>query len=374
MRVLHIISGLDDGGAEAILYRLCLHDKSSTHSVISLMDDGKYGPMLRHAGIDVTCLNITKTRVSPLALLRLYRLIKSFRPDAVQTWMYHSDLIGGSVARSTGCKNINWGIHTSTLDPKQSKRTTILIAGLCAKASWVVPKRVVCCAQKSLAVHKALGYDPEKMIVVNNGYDLSKFFIDVQSGNNVRQELHLGVDVPLLGMVGRFNPQKDHFNLIAALALVKQTRPEVKCFLIGSGMNSDNAALMRCIAENDLQDQVILLNQRPDIPAIMNALDLHVLSSAYGEAFPNVLNEAMACGTPCVTTDVGDSALIVSTTGWVVPPKDPRALAEAILDAIQEKTNAPDMWATRQMMARKRVQENFSIETMVDGYRSVWSE
>ncbi|MBA4384752.1 MAG: glycosyl transferase family 1 [Anaerolinea sp.] len=374
MRVLHIITCLNDGGAEAILYRLCSYDKANTHLVISLMHDGKYGPLLRDAGIDVHCLNITKTKVSPFALLRLYRLIKSFNPDAVQTWMYHADLIGGSIARSAGYKNINWGIHNSTLDPKQSKRTTILIAGLCAKASWIVPKRVVCCAQKSLDVHKALGYAHKKLIVVNNGYDLSKFFKDDRLGNHVRQELHLGADVPLLGMVGRFDPQKDHFNLIAALAIVKKTLPQVRCLLIGSGMNLDNAALLKCIAENDVEDQVILLNQRSDIPAIMNALDLHVLSSAYGEAFPNVLNEAMACGTPCVTTDVGDSALIVAETGWVVPPKDAQGLAASILNALQEKKNAPEKWASRQLMARRRVQENFSIETMVAGYQAVWSE
>jgi len=374
MKVLHIINGLKDGGAEAILYRLCSHDKANTHAVISLMDDGKYGPLLRDAGIDVQCLNITKTRVSPLAMLRLYRMIKSFHPDAVQTWMYHADLLGGAVARSAGYKNINWGIHTSTLDPKQSKRTTILIAGLCAKASWIVPKRVICCAQKSLDVHKALGYAPSKLIVVNNGYDLSKFFIDDNMGISVRQELQLGTDVPLLGMVGRFDPQKDHFNLIAALAIVKRTHPQARCLLIGSGMNHDNAALMKCITDNEVENQVLLLNQRSDIPAIMNALDLHVLSSAYGEAFPNVLNEAMACGTPCVTTDVGDSALIVAKTGWVVPPKDPHALAAAILEAIEDKTNAPQEWAARQTMARRRVQENFSIETMVSGYQAAWSE
>lgn len=374
MLVLHIISGLQDGGAEAILYRLCSNDKANTHSVISLTGDGKYGSLLRDVGIDVQCLHITKNRISPLVLSRLYRMIKSYNPDVVQTWMYHADLLGGAVARFAGYKNVNWGIHTSTLDAKHSKRTTILIAGLCAKLSWIVPKRIVCCAQKSRDVHEAMGYAPSKLRIVNNGYDLSKFFIDEDMGDRIRHELKLGAGVPLIGMVGRFDPQKDHFNLIQALAIVKQTCPEVRCLLIGSGMNSENTALLRCMTENEVVKETLLLNPRSDIPAIMNALDVHVLPSAYGEAFPNVLNEAMACGTPCVTTDVGDSALIVGDTGWVVQPKEPSALAAAILVAIAEKTKNPKKWANRKTMARRRVQENFSIETMVLRYQNVWCE
>jgi glycosyltransferase involved in cell wall biosynthesis len=103
----------------------------------------------------------------------------------------------------------------------------------------------------------------------------------------------------------------------------------------------------------------------------MYALDIHILSSR-SEGFPNVLAEAMACGTPCVTTDVGDAAMIVGDTGWVVPPKNPQVLANAILEAINEKQNNPLMWEVREQACRDRIVDNFSIEKMVAGYHQVW--
>ena len=103
----------------------------------------------------------------------------------------------------------------------------------------------------------------------------------------------------------------------------------------------------------------------------MNTLDVHVLSSAFGEAFPNVLAEAMACGTPCVTTDVGDAALIVGETGWVVPPRDSRALTEALVDALTQRQNE-DSWQARKLACRERIATHFTLDAMISGYRKVW--
>ncbi|EMK6845210.1 glycosyltransferase, partial [Vibrio cholerae] len=153
--------------------------------------------------------------------------------------------------------------------------------------------------------------------------------------------------------------------------LNRNTDFEFEVVLVGTNLDECNLALSNVINENNLSC-VRMLGRRSDMPSVMSAFDVFVLSSAFGEAFPNVLNEAMACGTPCITTDVGDAALIVGDTGWVVPPKDPQALAKAMFEAIEEKQDNPQAWQARKKACRERIVNNFSIEKMVEGYHQVW--
>lgn len=365
----HIITGLGDGGAEAVLYRLVTNATESRHAVISLTDAGKYGPLLVAAGIPVTCLNMPRGRVTAAGLWRLWRSIRQARPDVMQCWMYHADLLGGVAARLAGVRNICWGIHHTTLDPGHSARSTILVAKACARLSRLVPRRIICCAEKSRTIHATLGYDASRMTVVPNGYDLSVFQPDPRAGAALRADLGLGPQAPVLGFVARFDPFKDHGTLLAALVLLREQGLRPTCLLVGTGMTADNAALAEMLATAGLGDQIRLLGRRSDIPAVMSALDLHVMSSN-SEAFPNVLAEAMACGTPCISTDVGDAAAILGATGRIVPPRDPAALAAAIADMLA-LCDRPD-WQERRRMARQHVAEHFSLERMVENYRRVW--
>lgn len=370
--ILHIITGLNDGGAEAVLYRLCTADHCHKHHVISLMDRGKYGPMLEAAGIPVTTIGLPRGKVTLAGFRRLRRAIRDLNPDAVQTWMYHADLLGGLAARLAGVRNVTWGIHHTTLDPKQSPRSTILVAKACALLSRNIPRRIICCAERSREVHAGLGYDAGRMRVIPNGYDLSVFQPDPTAGAALRRDLGLTADARVIGFVARFDPQKDHQTLLQALAVLRARGMAPICLLIGTGLSPENQQLAAWIAETVPGDQIRLLGRRSDIPAVMNALDLHVMSSAFGEAFPNVLAEAMACGTPCVSTDVGDAAAIVGATGRIVPPSNPAALAGAIAEMLAAR-DAPD-WPARRAAARAHVAENFSLARMIDAYHGVWNE
>lgn len=369
MNILHIITGLNDGGAEAVLYRLCIHDLADRHQVISLMDEGKYGQLLAAAGIRVTCLGMPRGRVTLGALWRLWREIRRAEPDVVQTWLFHADLLGGVVTRLAGRRNVCWGIHTTTLDPREIPRSTILVARICKNLSRLVPRRVVCGALKARDVHARMGYYAARLRVIPNGYDLSVFRPDPEQGVALREALGIDLAAPVIGFVARFDPVKDHANLLEALAILRRWGVAPTCLLVGTGMEAENAELARQIAEAGVADQVRLLGRRTDIPAVMNALDLHVMSSS-SEAFPNVLAEAMACGTPCVSTDVGDAVAILGDTGRIVPPRDPAALAEAMGALLAERAG-PD-WSARRETARRHVADNFSIEKMVDSYRRVW--
>lgn len=372
LKVVHVITCLGEGGAEGALYRLCTSDVTHAHIVVSLRDAGKYGPLLETHGVPVYCLGMPAGKITFSGLIQLFKLLKSNQPTVVQTWLYHADLVGGVVGRLAGVRRVVWGLRHSNLQVGTVKRATVWVAKISAVLSRLIPSQIVCCSRQASHAHIAIGYASEKMRLIPNGYDLSRLVPNALLGDLVRAEINARNDVPLFGMVARFDIQKDHENLIASLAKLKKTGHKFRCVLVGSGMEHGNINLTAMLKQYDVGDSVSLLGRRNDIDAVMNALDFHVLSSL-GEAFPNVLAEAMACGTPCVTTDVGDGAYIVGETGWVVPPKNPEALAAAIAEAIEAHVDN-ESWVKRQCAARERIQEHFTIDRMVTSYDAVWRD
>ncbi len=372
MKVLHIITDFDDGGAQAVLYRFVTANQANTHQVISLMNIGRYGDRLIELGMQVYSLDMPKSRLTLDGLTKLYRLIRKINPDVIQTWMYHSDLIGGLVARLAGKNAVIWGIHNSNLDPAKTALTTRLTARICGILSGNIPRKIISCSEEGIRVHTAIGYQQQQMVVVPNGYDVSEFSPKPETRIELRNQWQIAENTTLFGMVARWDPQKDHANLITALADLKNRELSPwHCVLIGSNLDADNQTLVALLDRYGVRDRVSLLGIRNDIPAVMNALDLHILPSAYGEAFPNVVSEAMACGTPCIVTAVGDSGLIVGETGWVVPPSDAGQLATAMCEAVTEMSN-PTAWTKRQVICRERIKANFNLQSMVDQYINVW--
>jgi len=371
MQVLHIITGLGDGGAEALLYRMCKFDKEHNHIVISLMDEQKYGSLLNEIGVVVHTLSFPKGKIKFSGFFKLYRLIKQIKPDVVQTWLDHADMIGGIVARLAGIKNIVWGVHHTALVKGESKLSTIFISKINVFLSYFIPKKIIYCAQESKKAQEKIGYKKAKGVVVLNGYDIEGFTQNDSLSAEIRNDLSINADSFLIGHVGRYDPQKDLTNLIEAFALLNQKKLDFDAVIVGANLDNNNRDLLLMLNKNGLSKFVHLLGRRDDITAIMNGIDLFVLSSK-SEAFPNVLNEAMLCGTPCVTTDVGDAGKIVRDTGWVVRPKDSEALANAIIKASEEKELNKSIWLQRKTACRKRVVENFSLEKMVKEYKKVW--
>ncbi|AZY51465.1 glycosyltransferase family 4 protein [Bordetella avium] len=368
MRIVHIITGLGQGGAEAVLYRLATYAETTTrHVVISLTDEGVYGARLRAAGIKVHALGMARGRVTLGGLMALRALLRKEAPDAVQTWMYHADLIGGLAARLAGIKALSWGIRNSGNHLNRSSRSARLVLRLCALLSGWMPRAIVCAAQDAADRHQALGYDTGKIVVIANGYDLSRYAPDPLAGERMRALWGVDAGTPLIGCVARWDPLKDHRNLLAALGQLLREGQAPRCVLVGRGMTPANAELMALIDGQGLAGQVLLAGPSDDVPAVMNSLDLHVLSSC-AEGFPNVVAEAMACGTPCVVTDVGDAAYIVGDTGVVVPPEQPAALARGIAQGLREMPAG----GRAAEAARERVLALFDLGRMVRAYEAVW--
>ena len=370
MKVLHIITGLNNGGAEAVLYRLIASDYKNTHLVISLMNQGVYGERLISAGIPVYTLNMSRGRLSLKGIIELYRLVRLIKPDVVQTWMYHADLIGGLVARLAGAKIVIWGIR-GPFDRQRTSLQTRIIIRLCSIFSKWVPIVITSNSEYAAKVHVKVGYSPEKLVIIPNGFPLNQFRPEVTARDKLLHDLNLNHDVFLIGMVARFDPYKDHENLFAALFDLKQKSREVICLLVGQGMCMTNKPLMDLVKKYEIQDIIMFMGPREDVPKIMAALDVHVLSSA-AESFPNVLAEAMACGTPCVTTNVGDAALIVGDTGWIVPHSDPSTLSKAIQEVLLAIKDSAK-WSVRKEECQKRVTDNYSLKKMIESYQRVWS-
>ncbi|CAH0149956.1 Putative glycosyltransferase EpsF [Massilia sp. Bi118] len=372
MKILHIISGLADGGAEAILFQLCRTDSGNQHSVISLGGRGKYSELLENEGIGVEHLGMSGSRISLANIRALYDAVRNYRPDVVQTWMYHADLLGGVIARAAGRAPVCWGVHNSALVPGQSKRATILISKLNAILSHVLPAKVIYCAEKARNVHEELGYSRRRARVIYNGYDLNRFKPNNIQRSELRTQFGFKPDDFVIGMVARFDPMKDHKNFCSAVQQVIESGIDVKVVMAGSGITQENDELARTLTSSNLSGRVSLLGPRPDVNALMCAFDVCVLSSIK-EAFPNVLAEAMACGTPCISTNVGDAAAIVGDTGWVIAAEDPSALREAIIASKRESSNR-HAWRMRQQAARLQIEQRFSLEKMVDAYSSAWRE
>lgn len=373
MRVVHVITCLEQGGAEGVLFRLATFpsSQSTAHIVVSLQGLGFYGPRLLEKGIAVIPLGMPKGRVTLSGLHRLYGVLRNAQPDVVQTWMYHSDLIGGLVARFAGIRNLSWGVRHANLDRDKNSSMTLRVARLCARLSHLLPRAIVSCSEEATATHKAFGYDVTKFVNIPNGYDLNRFRVDAGARDATRRSWHVGQDELLIGCVARWDIQKDHSNLLRALRMLAQRGFLGRCVLVGRNMDEHNADLMSLIHEFGVERQVMLVGPRDDIPAILNAVDLLVLSSS-GEAFPNVLAEAMACGTPVVTTDVGDARMIVGDAGWVVRPQDPTDLANGLWDALDRlRTTDRIVIAAR---CRTRIEQHFSLSKMVDAFEHVWAD
>ena len=368
--IVHVITGLNRGGAEQALYRLLTQESDlSGVRVVSLSDGGVFQSRLETLGIEVTCLNMRSGFPSPRKWWRLVRLLRLWRPQLVQTWMYHADLLGGLAARAAGVP-VCWGIRNSDLSPEYSKRSTRLVAKACAWLSRWVPACAISCSTRAANVHQMLGYVVPFEVVLN-GLDVHAWIPQPALRTPVRVELGLSECAFVFAHAGRGDPQKDHATLARAFSRVHAARPEARLLMCGKGLTSGEHYFETLPFTPTACAAVLGLGPRDDLPSLWQAADAFVLSSAYGEAFPNVLAEAMACGLPCVTTDVGDAAEIVGDTGKVVPSMDEETLAQAMLGMIAMTDDERRLLG---VAARERVQTRFTLKRMAAGFRRVWNE
>ncbi len=370
INVIHIIIGLNVGGAELMLKRLIVSHQAVSdhqHTIISLTSIGTVGLQLQALGVEVHTLGMRSVLDIPRVMWQLIRLIRIDRPDVVQTWMYHADLLGGLAARLAGNRNVIWGIRTTEVNASVSCATS-LIRILCARLSHFVPHSIVCAADASRRVHIAVGYDASRMVVVPNGFDLDRLVATPEQGDELRLQCDLGAGVVVIGFLGRFHPDKGQQNFVRAAGLLARQYVNARFLMVGRDLDANNAQLAQWISATGCADRFVLLGERADVPACLVAMDLFCLSSRT-EGFPNVVAEAMAMGLPCVVTDVGDAAMLVADTGVVVPKEDSAALAAGLRQLL---AMSPDARQQLGQKARARIHAEFSMDRARERFESIY--
>lgn len=370
-KIVHVITSLGAGGAERALYNLLAHtpDASRQAQVICLTGEGATAQRIRALGVPVTLMNMQPGKASMRAAWRLRGLLRSIRPEIVQTWMYHADLLGGLAARMAGVQAIVWGIHHADLSPEHTKPGTIKVARWCARLSRTLPARIILAAESARAVHAGIGYAEDRMVVIPNGVDTTRFQPDPAARGAVRAELGIAEDAPVVVLPARFHPIKDQRTFLQAAGTTAGSVPEAQFLLCGNGITPENEELMGWISALGLGMYVRLLGEWEDMPRLLAACDVGCLSSA-SEAFPLALVEMMASGLPCAVTDAGDSARIVAESGQVVPLANPAALAGALTGLL---TLDPAARRELGVRARQRVEQHYSMERMAQAYASLYA-
>lgn len=370
--VVHVIVGLKVGGAELTLKRLIESHQGNCnfrHSVISLTLVGNVGAQLKEMGVEVRALDMS----SPLDILRvlwqLVLIIRADRPNIVQTWMYHADLLGGLAARLAGNCGVIWGIRTTEVKVGTS-RATALVRQTCAWLSWWVPHRIVCAAEASRRAHVAVGYDAARMVVIPNGFDLDGLVATTNQRIQFRDKCRFRVDDVVVGSLGRFNPDKDQANFVHAAGRLAQQNSQVRFLLVGRDLNAGNSELARWLAQTGYANRFVLLGERTDVPVCLAAMDIFCLSSRT-EGFPNVVGEAMAMGLPCVVTDVGDAAMLVAGSGVVVPKEDSVALAQGLSRVLEMTADAREQLGQQ---AKARIHAEFTMDRARERFEALYGQ
>ncbi len=362
MRILFLSQNLERGGAERQLTALAVGlAKRGHHVSVVTFYGGAYEAEIKASGCDVINLNkCGRWDIVPFTW-RLAKTVRSVKPEVLHSYLPVPNIIAALLKPLMPNTVLVWGVRAADMDLSRYDRLTRLSYQL-EKVLSFVPKLIIANAEKGKEVAVSKGFPEKKMRVIPNGIDTERFRHAHAMKSQVRYELGLPDDVPVIGMFARFDPMKDHATFLTAAEFLAKKKPSIRYLLAGQNVDSNNPAFASC-ASGPLHGKLMLLGPRNDVPRLMAALDLYCQSSAYGEGFPNVLGEAMACGVPCVATDVGDAGHIIGSTGRIVPPRDPAALAEAMELLLSHVHNQGKVL---QEAARERIVTNFSLPALAE--------
>lgn len=362
VRLVFLIRSLQVGGAERQLVELAkgLDQTVFDVTVLCFYGGGEFSQELRNANVSVISLDKKGRWDIPVFLGRLLTLLRKLRPDLLHSYMTGSNLVATLLKPALPATRVVWGIEAAYLDLSQFDRAERLASRLEALLSRL-PDLIVFNSFAGRDHYVSAGFADSRTVVIHNGIDTKRFAPDTKSGARLRASWRIPEGALLIGVVGRLDPLKDHQTFLKAAARFADTRPDARFVCIGGGPEKYFHDLRRRADELGLGDKVnwtgFILD---DMPAAYNALDI-CCSSSYTEGTSNAIAEAMACGVPCVVTDVGDSKMIVGETGILVPPKNPEALSAGwatMAERLSENPHLPHA-------VRERIELRLSLAALV---------
>jgi glycosyltransferase involved in cell wall biosynthesis len=363
MKIAHLITGLGLGGAERQLKALVTErqqESSLEHIVISLQDEGVIGKQLSgEKGVRLYCLNLHK---SIAGVWQLYKILRREKPDVLQTWLYHADLMGLLIGKLARVPHIVWNIRCSNMELSQYSRLTAFVVKI-LKALSRFPDAVVTNSQSGQKFHTTLGYAPRRWVQIPNGIDADLFQPNIPSGQDLRRTFDIPEDAIVVGLLGRVDPMKDYPTFLRAMERLSLVHENLYCMVAGKGTEDASWAIV--------PPRFRRLGVWENASAFLNALDILVLSSAFGEGFPNVVGEAMACEVPTIVTDVGDAGVLIQTPTQIVPPQDVDKLILALKGLLALSSGERKVIGQQ---SRSRVLSSYSLPIMRQRYASFYKD
>jgi glycosyltransferase involved in cell wall biosynthesis len=376
IRVLHAITSLESGGAQTMLLRLLEETSRAKFEpfVLGLMHPdaarvGTVAPQVAALRVPIATLGMPRRSPTLASIWRLCRTVRAVRPDLLHGWMYHGNLAAaiGSQALPDRPPMI-WNVRHSVHDLALEKRLTRWVIRLCARLSRL-PRAIIYNSRVSAEQHRALGFHASRAVVIPNGFDTVRFRPQADGRAWLCRALGIDPDHTIVAMIARDHPMKDPGNLLRAVALLQaRGRAAVHVVVAGDGLDQTHPELGALAGALGLGSRVSLLGERNDVAALLAGVDIVALPSAWGEGFPNILGEAMACGVPCVATDVGDATWVVGPHGLIVPPRQSEALADALAGLIDLGADARRQLG---LAGRARIVQQFSIQQVARQYEEL---
>ena len=362
IRILHHISTLDVGGAEQNLFRLVASMDRDTFvsEVMCMTVPGPMGRRIEEAGVPVHTLKMAKGTPEIGAVLKLRFMAGLYRPDVIQCWMYHANLMGMTLLKPP---RVLWNLRCSDMDLNRYGHLYRLTVQAGARLSHF-PAAIITNSLAGRASHERIGYRPKRWITIPNGFDTDLFRPDALARDTMRAGLRIPEDAFVIGIIGRLDPMKDHATFFRAAGAFLAHHPGTHFILAGRGVTRKNRALTDLMQGIPDTGTFHLLDERCDIPQILAALDL-ATSSSVSEGFPNAVGEAMASGLPCAATNAGDTGVLLGDTGILVDRQSPEDLCRA-WDTIARMDHARRV--ALGMKARERIILHYSQKKTTEAY------